>query len=49
MEKAMRTRDVLRWNFGPNGLLEISRILLGAIVLGVLDRACVRLEAWIDQ
>lgn len=45
----MTTRDVLRWNFGPSGVLDIARIIAGAVLLGLLERVMVRIEAWVDR
>lgn len=45
----MRTRDVLRWNLGPDGAMDLARIMVGAVLLGLLERAMVRLEAWVDR
>lgn len=46
--RPIHTRDVLRWNFGPDGALDLARVIAGAVLLGLLERAIVRLEQWVD-
>ena len=43
------TRDVLRWSLSACDLLRLGQLAAGGALLVVLDAACARIEAWLDQ